>query len=66
MLQKLAQHFEKLAQQILWKWVKQVAFSWFLAIFQPYMLMILVQETLQLDCQILQNWPKLKNLNGNT
>ena len=25
---KLAQHFEKLAQQILWEWVKEDAFSW--------------------------------------
>ena len=25
---KLAQHFEKLSQQILWEWVKKNAFSW--------------------------------------
>ena len=61
---KLAQHFEKLAQQILWKWVKKMLFLDNLANFKPK-LMILVQEPLQF-WQIWSNWPKLKNLRGNT
>ena len=61
---KLAQHFEKLTQQILWEWVKKMLFLDNLANFQPK-LMIVVQEPLQF-CQIWENWSKLKNVRGNT
>ena len=43
---KLAQHFEKLAQQILCEWVKKMLLLYHLANFQPK-LVILAQESLQ-------------------
>ena len=47
---KLAQRFEKLAQQILWEWVKNMLFLNNLANFYPK-LMNLAQDPLQF-CQI--------------
>ena len=37
---KLAQHFEKLAQQTLWKWIKNTFFLDNLANFQPKLIIL--------------------------
>ena len=60
----LVQHIRKLAQQILWNYVKKMPYSVIKAIVSIEAI-ILAQE-LPPFCKKFWNWLKLKNLRGNT